>query len=630
MSETISVLRSIEAGSELKAITAGPSRKLPESLRLLDLVGTDQDPYNEGGQWAEMNDVGGRVFMVTQNLVHEPTGRELISETRIKDVLEKKQYPQWAYILHDKDVYTESDTSDYPNCQLGEKKASHYHIVFRQNSYTSIGVIARAFGVPPNCVDKKPNGSFGDLVEYLTHEHANQQKLGKHLYADEEVIANFDVREFIDDHVLKRSRKGKSRKDKEKLDQIFLDVSQGILTVDDVRLTEPLLYAGRGVKSHLEQMRADYLMHQESPEQIINIYVYGDGGHGKDLLAKALARSLAPDASRPFFHVHGENVSFEGYDGEPVIIWEDKRVSDMLKIVGGRGPLFQLLGPYREPGEAPVVHIKYGRTKLVNGFNIISSATPYEEFLRGLAGEYTSYAGGQLIEHKAENVAQGYRRFPIIIPVEDGAFSIYVNLGFLNGTREYEQYEKYGKFRQSLELLKRRCNSLSDDEKTIVESQVETQTVAPIVDQIQRLSLVPSEPATVDDLLAEFSDSGQIVRGWEDAKRYALALTASEILNLLTFAIYADHPQFKEFTSLSFLSIYEAKLGKSAKPFIESRPWIRNPLFHERQESLNIENVVDYVKTNVPDWNFDEKKYKGVSPCSIKDVPFPVEEWNTN
>lgn len=510
MSEPSSVLQSIQAGSELKAITAGPSRKLPESLRLLDLVGTDQNPYNEGGRWAEVNDVGGRVFMVTQNLVHEPTGRELISEAQIKEALEKKRYPQWAYILHDKDVYTESDVSDYPGCQLGEKKAPHFHVVFRQNSYTSIGVVARAFGVPPNCVDKKPNGSFGDLVEYLTHEHPNQQKLGKHLYSDEEVMANFDVRDFIDAHVLKRSRKGKSRKNREKLDQIFLDVSQGNLTVDDVRLAEPLLYAGRGVKSHLEQMRADYLMHQESPTQIINVYVYGDGGHGKDLLAKALARSLAPDAKLPFFHVHGEHVSFEGYDGEPVIIWEDKRVSDMLKIVGGRGPLFQLLGPYREPGEAPVVHIKYGRTKLINGFNIISSSTPYEEFLRGLAGEYTSFAGGQRVEHKAENVAQGYRRFPIIIPVEDGAFSIYVNMGFLNGTREYEQYEKYGKFRQSLELLKRRCNALTDDEKMVVESHVETLTVAPIVDQVHRLSLGSSEPANVDAVLAEFNDSGQI------------------------------------------------------------------------------------------------------------------------
>lgn len=40
----------------------------------------------------------------------------------------------------------------------------------------------------------KGRGAFLDNVQYITHEDAKQQKLGKHLYSDDEMTANFDYR----------------------------------------------------------------------------------------------------------------------------------------------------------------------------------------------------------------------------------------------------------------------------------------------------------------------------------------------------------------------------------------------------------------------------------------------------
>lgn len=89
------------------------SEDLPEALRLLALVGTDDDPYKEGGPWAYANKQknGGRVFMITQNLEHPSTGQTLITTEQVEKGVAKKGVRQYAWILHDKDVYTADDAA---------------------------------------------------------------------------------------------------------------------------------------------------------------------------------------------------------------------------------------------------------------------------------------------------------------------------------------------------------------------------------------------------------------------------------------------------------------------------------------------------------------------------------------
>lgn len=502
------------------------SEKTLETLALLAAVGTDDDPYKDGGPWAyaDGENAGGRVFFITQNLKTD-AGAHFIDAEQIERGVNRKGMTRWAWILHDKDTYTAEEAKKNPRAVEGEPKADHFHVAVERKSFATMGVIARAFGVPPQQVEVKPAGSFLDFVEYLTHEHPNQQAKGKHLYPDEEVHANFDWRPELDDHKLARSFKAGQRAHAKVAAKVFAAVGGEGMRLSEVREKYPDLYFAKGTIAHLQKLRGDYLAQQAAPESVMNFYVFGDGGTGKDLLAKALARSLAPEVTRPYFKVGGENVSFEGYDGEPVIIWEEMRAADMVRVAKGRGMLFRILGPWREPEEKPVVNIKGSHTQLLNRINIVTGPQDYEDFLKGLAGEYQSMQSGILVRHEAENLAQGFRRFPLIIPVGQQEFGIYVNLGVLRGTREFESYEKFEHFSQDLQTVRRRVKAIADlaqRERTL--HAIESRTVAPIVRQHDRILAPPHDPATAEEVLAEFADVGQPIPEEELEERRLEAL----------------------------------------------------------------------------------------------------------
>ena len=507
----------VDFGSETtKNDQNDPSSTTPEALRLLALVGTDDDPYKEGGPWAYANKQknGGRVFMITQNLEHPSTGQTLITTEQVEKGVAKKGVRQYAWILHDKDVYTADDAAKDPTRVEGSSKAPHVHIAIKRPSFATLGQVARSFGVPPQCVESKPDSSFLDLVEYLTHEHPNQHGKGKYLYDDSEVHASqgWDWRSDLEEHKEKRLEKGLSKSLKRRKKEAALNITLGKWDLDDVCSNDPELWSMDGVMKHLQALRADWLTRQTPPGQVLNIYISGDGGTGKDVMAVILARCFNSGAKRPYFTVGGDNVAFEGYDGEEVLIWEDFRAYSMLEACRkDRGLLFRILGPYRDVYKKLIVHIKGTRTQLLNRVNIITGPDDYETFLNGLAGEYKAYSrDGQAYQRTSENKAQAYRRFPLIIPMSEGEFSVYLNKGFLEGTREYFEYEKYEHFRQDLGSLARRCEQIRDRERADeVLLTVGKQTAAPILEQRPRLTgeLWPSvEP---DAVLAEFSSAGQ-------------------------------------------------------------------------------------------------------------------------
>lgn len=509
----------VDQGVDPVGASVSPSvgRDDPESvvLRQLAAVGTTESPYAPGGVWsyADGENLGGRTFAITQNL-YTSDGRELVTLDQVRAGVSRKGMTQWAWIVHDRDVYTEDDVKRNPRAVLGEPKATHVHIMVKRRSFASVGTIARAFGVPPQQVEVKPEGSFLDLVEYLTHENSNQQSKGKHLYEDDAVQANFDWRTAVDNHQLARSFEASKRSDAKRLGEVSRKISSGDLTLSEVRDLYPDLWASKGNIAHFEKLRHSYLEYQESPGTVINFYIFGPGGVGKDLMAKALARALFPAVESPYFKIGGENVSFERYDGEPVLIWEDYRVQDLLRATGSRSALFRVLGPYREPREAPVVNVKHGRVTLLNQINIVTGPLDFKGFLDGLAGEYTVMTAMGRVVHKAENYEQGYRRFPIVIPMYEGMFGIYINKGVLNGTREYLQYEKYEGFRQQLGDLRRELLSISDvNDRQLVIDRIESKTVKPIMAHVDRVrnACVPSQ--TIEDVLEKFSDSGEIVEG---------------------------------------------------------------------------------------------------------------------
>lgn len=508
-----------------------------------------------------------RVFSVMQYREHPETGEVMLTQEQLDEGLAAlgDRLHRWAYVWHPHDRLVEVDegTGETVCCGI---KGLHAHMVLwvadADGPRPTIRTVSDAFSIPSARVkppketaedgtEHKGRGAaekaFFDLSEYLPHESRGKDaipgihqsdrhylvdktqegKPGKYQYGRGRIVANFDFGRELDAHMAMR-RNAAEGGGGAKLSKLFQAVGKGSLTLKQVRDQEPAIYFAKGNLAHFQKLRGDFLSYQDAPESVMNFYVFGEGGTGKDLLAKALARALAPDADKPYFKVGGENVSWEGYDGEPVVIWEDMRVGDMIRTAKSRGMLFRILGPWREPGEKPIVNIKGSKTQLLNRVNIVTGPEGYEEFLRGLAGEYESMQGGVRVKHQAENLGQGFRRFPVIIPVAEREFSIFVNSGVLNGTREYQSYERYEHMRQDLELLARRCKAIKNTaERERVRGEIEARTVAPIVEQHDRIARPELDAIDADDLFAEFAGVGQpiqpsaedIVAAEEAAKR---------------------------------------------------------------------------------------------------------------
>ncbi|NKX51737.1 RNA helicase, partial [Arthrobacter deserti] len=253
---------------------------------------------------------------------------------------------RWAYIWHDSDRLVEVDegTTEMTCCGL---KGLHMHLVLwvkgAHDSRPTVRTVSDAFSVPsprvrvPNEVaaqggiaDHKGRNAaeraFFDLCEYLTHEtrtssglvgvhHPDRHYLvdksqpgnpGKYQYGRGRVVSNFDFGAALDGHMATRHNVAEGGGGA-KLSKLFQAVGQGSLTLKQVRDQGPAIYFAKGNLAHFQKLRGDFLAHQDAPGAVMNFYLFGEGGTGKDLLGKALARSLAPEAERPYFKVGGDN-----------------------------------------------------------------------------------------------------------------------------------------------------------------------------------------------------------------------------------------------------------------------------------------------------------------------------------
>jgi hypothetical protein len=177
-----------------------------------------------------------------------------------------------------------------------------------------------------------------------------------------------------------------------------------------------------------------------------NFYICGGGGIGKGVASVLLAHALYPDIDNEddlLFRVGADGTTFEGYDGQPVIIWDDCRSYDLLKKLGSRGNVFNVFdtSPHKQKQ-----NVKFGSMNLINAVNIVNSVQPYDDFLNGLVGEYTD-KGGNLHTAEDDEKSQSYRRFPFIMPLRADDFDILINRAYMEGNANYEDYIKYGNIR---------------------------------------------------------------------------------------------------------------------------------------------------------------------------------------
>lgn len=500
-------------------------KALPESLQLLRLVGTDECPFGPGGKWHGHDKKKFSVLFITQQAFYDGYG-DLLTEERIKEALAPKGMTEWAYILHDRDTYTPKDfRSNYKppkGAAVGDQKPAHFHIVLFCKSRKSIAEVAKALGVPPQYVEGKPPSAFLPLCKYLTHEDPAQAD--KETYDRSEVVTNVArLWEKVDEHEENRKKKKVDEK------AIFKKVSDGELTLADVREQYPDIYVKKGNLSHMRILRNDYISRLVPPAKVINIYLCGGGGNGKDAEGGTIAKVLAELFEWRIFKVGADNVTFENYDGEEIIIWEDKRAAAFLHACGGRGDAFRVLGPYRKDTDRMVVNVKNSKVTLVNHVNIITAVTPYREFISGLAGTYKDRNG---VELEAEDEGQAYRRIQIVIEVERGSYTMHVNKGFAEGTGDYFDYLTTSNLAQNFEQLYRDSAHIKDEEERMnVVAELGKQTVMPVIDEVKRLMNRGDDlpEMTADELRAKYAHLGtQQVDASEQTAEEESSVTAAE------------------------------------------------------------------------------------------------------
>ena len=358
---------------------------------------------------------------------------EYLSEEKIKSVVnEYAQIDQWAYVKHDKDIELNHELE-----KLQDKKP-HFHIVLKLKSAVPITHIANWFGIQPQYIHyPKGANAFIQCCQYLTHENKLAQEQGKYLYDDSEIKSNFNFRDAVDAYVenslTKNNGTGKLSIRKKVLLE-GLKLSQ--IDLDD--------YAADWVQ--LQLCRREYIKsHAPMPNSKINFYITGGSGTGKSLSSRALAKTLIDPQNKlknsdVFFTVGQGNAMFQGYDGQPVLIWDDLRAFDLLNYYNKNvGAIFNLFDVIPSDSEQ---NIKFSSVKLINSINIVNSIQTFQEFSNTIC-----FKNG--LSAVPEPDKQIYRRFPFFVELSNSQkYDFFVNQQFFNpdepNYKAYLQHKNMG------------------------------------------------------------------------------------------------------------------------------------------------------------------------------------------
>ncbi len=151
------------------------------------------------------------------------------TEAFIKTALNHEQIYKWAYVLHDKEVYNEHDLNsrllgasynwasgfqgmekysskkDYLDEQMrqppyiGDKKEARWYILIIADKSVYDEDISDWFEIPMHYLRVLTHpSSIKDTLESLTNEDHLSRSFERHIYSDDEVRANFNVREYME------------------------------------------------------------------------------------------------------------------------------------------------------------------------------------------------------------------------------------------------------------------------------------------------------------------------------------------------------------------------------------------------------------------------------------------------
>lgn len=467
--------------------------------------------------------ISSRCWELVTDLKHPETGEQLVDISTIDSILqEHSQVISYGWIVHDKDLYTADDEAKNSEHKNGTLKNAHIHLVMKFTRAQELEALAKWFGFEEKeyFFGKKNNGrgkrdAYIDCLAYLTHEDEEQQNQGKYLYPDDDVHFFCDdgstFREYLDRETkaIAEKKEKYGTTDISPRDQLRWEVMYNGLTIKQLRKEHPLEYCKD--MDALKKCRGDYLSNCPPPSIRINIYIDGDGGSGKSLISKAIARAIIDPNSKMedddiFCSVSGDSsVAYESYDGQPILIWDDFRSKEVLDgCASKRGNVLKIFDVC--PAKT-IQKKKYSSTNLIQKVNITNSVQPWKEFLDGLAGEYIDRYGDLVTSEETYKV-QSYRRFPIIITVTDTGYELRTNDGFF-GEGEKTNWTKRVDIDSNLKELIKACGTNKKLYKTL-----SAKAVAPIVEMYEKAVHIMehNQDGTDEEIAERFANIGKPIK----------------------------------------------------------------------------------------------------------------------
>lgn len=318
-------------------------------------------------------------------------GEVIFDLEKLPQILKEKDniLREYAYIIHNMDIYTEADESKNPEHKAGTLKPEHIHLLlrFERSQPQNTKYICKWFNIPENFVSKI-HGKFEDAILYLIHLNAPD----KFPYDISDITANFNVDTIIE-----------NAESKSKFQEIIMRILNGeireynkTLEIDNMLLVEPS--TSRMIENAFK-VRAEYLQATQTTRNTTCIYICGSAGVGKTTLAKKIADSKNLD----YFVSSGSNDIMDGYCQQPCLILDDMRASSL-----GLSDLLKLLDPFTATSVKSRYKNKYLNCELI----IITSVLPIEEFYHNV------------FEHENEPINQLKRRCKVYINVSADLINI--------------------------------------------------------------------------------------------------------------------------------------------------------------------------------------------------------------
>lgn len=340
-----------------------------------------------------MSKRGYRTYMFVSNCDILPTHLWIPTalETTLADQL--PHGTQWAYIVHDKDVYTVEDQQLNPQHVAGSPKAKHLHISMYLPNAKTIPALAKCLGVPPQYIQKfTGDNAKQNLFSYLIHRTEGSKRDGKHVYSFDEVHANFDYKAYVEGitNAIKSAELDK-------------DTVQQLIMTNKLRFIDFITndkYTGFYIKN--KQFVTTCIdtfykrqMNNRSRDKITVLYIEGESGSGKTEYAKHYALKNYRD----YCMSSSANDSAQDYLGQDVMIFDDARPSDFTAA-----EWLKLLDPYNNES---TINSRYYNKYLAVKCIILTSVVPFLDFFA-----YAFQNGGG---NQSEPIAQFIRRFDYVL-----------------------------------------------------------------------------------------------------------------------------------------------------------------------------------------------------------------------